>query len=102
MTPFSQDLRQRIIDTVLRGEGTMAQIAARFLVSVSFVTRLLQLYRTTDSVEPRPTAEATRRYSHLRISSGSASSSQTGPMPRSRSVVGTSAPRAVSPPSPAP
>jgi transposase len=54
MTPFSQDLRQRIIDTALRGEGTMAQIAARFLVSVSFVTRLLQLYRTTGSVEPRP------------------------------------------------
>jgi transposase len=54
MTPFSQDLRQRIIDTVLRREGTIAQIAARFLVSVSFVTRLLQLYRSTGSVEPRP------------------------------------------------
>jgi transposase len=54
MTPFSQDLRQRIIDTVVRGEGTIAQIAARFLVSVSFVTRLLQRHRTTGSVEPRP------------------------------------------------
>jgi transposase len=54
MTPFSQDLRQRIIDTALRGEGTTAQIAARFLVSVSFVTRLLQLYRTSGSVRPRP------------------------------------------------
>jgi transposase len=54
MTPFSQDLRQRIIDTVLRGEGTIAQVAARFLVSVSFVTRLLQRHRTTGSVEPRP------------------------------------------------
>jgi transposase len=30
------------------------QIAARFLVSISFVTRLLQLHRTTGSVEPRP------------------------------------------------
>ncbi|MDQ6777897.1 MAG: IS630 family transposase [Actinomycetota bacterium] len=32
----------------------MRQIASRFLVSVSFVTRLLQLHRTTGSVEPRP------------------------------------------------
>ncbi len=54
MTPYSQDLRQRIVDTVQRGEGTIHQIAERFLVSVSFVTRLLQLYRSSGSVEPRP------------------------------------------------
>jgi transposase len=54
MTPYSPDLRQRIVDTVLRGDGTIRQIAERFLVSVSFVTRLLQLYRSTGSVEPRP------------------------------------------------
>ena len=54
MTPYSQDLRQRIVDTVQRGEGTVRQIAERFLVSVSFVTRLLQLHRSTGSVEPRP------------------------------------------------
>src|SRR6201994_1275593 len=54
MTPYSQDLRQRIIDTVRRGDGTLSQIAERFLVSVSFVTRLLQLHRATGSLEPRP------------------------------------------------
>ena len=54
MKPFSQDLRQRIVDTVMRGDGTIHQIAERFLVSVSFVTRLLQRYRGTGSVEPRP------------------------------------------------
>src|SRR3954453_12599819 len=54
MRPYSQDLRQRIVDTVQRGEGTVRQIAERFLVSSSFVTRLLQLYRSTGSVEPRP------------------------------------------------
>jgi transposase len=54
MRPYSQDLRQRIIDTVGRGEGTVLQIAQRFLVSVSFVTRLLQLHRSSGSVEPRP------------------------------------------------
>src|SRR5262249_42530365 len=54
MTPYSRDLRQRIIDTVLRRDGRIDQIAQRFLVSVSFVTRLLQLYRRTGSVAPRP------------------------------------------------
>ena len=54
MTPYSQDLRQRILDTVQRGEGSLRQIARRFLVSVSFVTRLLQLHRSTGSLEPRP------------------------------------------------
>src|SRR6516162_5037698 len=54
MTPYSQDLRQRIVDTARRRGGTLSQIAERFLVSVSFVTRLLQLHRTTGSVQPRP------------------------------------------------
>src|SRR4051794_41896862 len=54
MTPYSQDLRQRILETARRGDATLRQIAERFLVSVSFVTRLLRLHRTTGSVEPRP------------------------------------------------
>src|SRR3954453_17928877 len=53
MTPYSQDLRQRVLDTVRRGEGSSRQIARRFLVSVSFVTRLLKLYRSTGSLEPK-------------------------------------------------
>ena len=54
MTPYSQDLRQRILETVRRRDATLRQIAERFLVSVSFITRLLQLHRTTGSLEPRP------------------------------------------------
>ncbi|SIO19004.1 Transposase [Singulisphaera sp. GP187] len=54
MTPSSQDLRQRVLETIQRGDGSVRQIANRFLVSLSFVTRLLQLHRTTGSVEPRP------------------------------------------------
>jgi transposase len=54
MSPSSRDLRKRIIDTVERGEGSLRQIARRFLVSLSFVTRLLQHYRTTGSLEPKP------------------------------------------------
>ena len=51
---YSQDLRKRIIATVERGEGSLRQIAQRFLVSLSFVTRLLHHYRTTGSLEPKP------------------------------------------------
>jgi transposase len=54
MKAYSQDLRKRILDTVQRGDGTLGQIARRFLVSVSFITRLLQLHRSTGSLEPRP------------------------------------------------
>jgi transposase len=54
MTPYSQDLRQRILETARHGGATVKQVAERLLVSVSFVTRLLQLHRATGSVEPRP------------------------------------------------
>jgi transposase len=54
MTAYSQDLRKLILDTVQRGEGSLRQIARRFLVSVSFVTRLLRLHRSTGSLEPKP------------------------------------------------
>src|SRR3954463_10231331 len=54
MRPYSQDLRQRILDTIQRGDGSVRQIARRFLVSASFVARLLQLHRSTGSLEPRP------------------------------------------------
>src|SRR3954454_988308 len=54
MIPYSQDLRERILETVRRGEGSLRQIARRFLVSVSFVTRLLRTHRTTGAVEPKP------------------------------------------------
>jgi transposase len=54
MSAYSQDLRQRVIDTVERGEGSLGQIASRFLVSISFVTRLVRHLRDTGSVEPQP------------------------------------------------
>jgi transposase len=54
MTPLSQDLRQRILETVERGEESLRQIARRFLVSISVVTRLLQRYRSTGSLQPKP------------------------------------------------
>jgi transposase len=54
MRPYSQDLRQRILQTIERGEGSLRQIARRFLVSLSFVVRLLQTHRRTGSLQPKP------------------------------------------------
>ncbi len=56
MKAYSQDLRERILDTVQHGDGSLRQIARRFLASVSFITRLLQLHRSTGSLELRPQA----------------------------------------------
>jgi transposase len=54
MPLYSQDLRKRVLDTVERGDGSVRQIAKRFLVSPSFVTRLLRHYRDTGSLDPKP------------------------------------------------
>src|SRR5215831_2209122 len=54
MTPYSQDLRQRILETVQRRAGSLRPIAQRFLVSLSSVVRLLQTYRRTGSIQPQP------------------------------------------------
>jgi transposase len=54
MEAYSLDLRKRVIETVERGEGSLRQVARRFLVSASFITRLLHRYRSTGSPEPKP------------------------------------------------
>jgi transposase len=56
MATYSQDLRQRVLDCVERNEGSLRQIALRFVVSLSFVVRLLQLHRRTGSLDPKPPA----------------------------------------------
>src|ERR1700753_470762 len=54
MQPLSNDLRRRILDAVDNREGSRRELAARFSVNVSTITRLLQLRRQTGSSEPRP------------------------------------------------
>jgi transposase len=54
MSSYSHDLRQRVLDAVERGEGSIRQIARRFVVSLSFVVRLLQIHRRTGSIAPKP------------------------------------------------
>src|SRR6266566_1422453 len=54
MKPLSQDLRVRIVAAVDNQEGSRREIARRFQVDVSCITRLLQLRRQTGSLDPRP------------------------------------------------
>lgn len=54
MRPYSQDLRERIIAAVERGEASLREIAEQFLVHVSTVGRLVKRCRRTGSVEPSP------------------------------------------------
>src|SRR3954464_182764 len=54
MKPYSQDLRERVADAVEHQEGSLRQLALRFCVSLSFIVRLLRLWRQTGSLQPRP------------------------------------------------
>ena len=50
---LSTDLRQRVVDAYERGEGTQAEIAARFGVGEASVRRWLALKRETGRLAPR-------------------------------------------------
>ena len=51
---YSTDLRTRVIDAWNAKEGTQAQLAERFKVSLSFVKRVLRRYRTSSQREAKP------------------------------------------------
>src|SRR3954452_13606233 len=54
MKPLSNDLRRRILAAIDNRQGSRRQLAARFSVNVSTITRLLSLRRQTGSFDPRP------------------------------------------------
>jgi transposase len=56
MRAYSNDLRERIVAAVERGEHSIRLIARLFSVSLSCVVRLLQHQRRTGSVQPKPHA----------------------------------------------
>ena len=53
MRTLSLDLRQRILDSYDKGEGTRPEIARRFRVSLGMVKELLQHRRRTGDIAPR-------------------------------------------------
>jgi transposase len=56
MKPYSQDLRDRIIQALEAGTLTQRAIAERFCVSGSFVEKLWQRWRRSGSSAPKPHA----------------------------------------------
>lgn len=54
MKPLSKDLRQRIIDAYLKRKESLREIARRFSVSLSTVWHLVEQFRDTGSLAPKP------------------------------------------------
>jgi transposase len=54
MRPYSTDFRLKVVRAYERGEGSQRHLARVFGVSLSFIHALLQRYRQTGSVQPRP------------------------------------------------
>jgi transposase len=50
--PYSLDLRRKIIEACERGSATQVDIAQFFGVSISFVEKLLRIYRCSGELEP--------------------------------------------------
>ena len=53
MKPYSRDLRLKIIEAKHKTNESIGQLAERFGVSYSFVSRLLKRYEAIASVEPK-------------------------------------------------
>jgi transposase len=54
MSPYSLDLRERIVAAIDYDEGSIREIARIFRVSTSFIVRLLQRRRATGALDPKP------------------------------------------------
>ncbi|NJL56244.1 transposase [bacterium] len=54
MRAYSNDLRQKVVDTYEAGGISQRQLAKRFCVSLNFVASLLRRYRQTGQVDPKP------------------------------------------------
>ena len=61
MKPYSQDLREKIIQALEAEEETQNEIADRFAVSLSFVEKLWHLWRTSGSCAAKPHAGGHQR-----------------------------------------
>ena len=62
MKPYSDDLRLRIIETIQENELTQPEIAGQFSVSLPFVEKLWQRFRTTGNYRAKPHAGGVKRF----------------------------------------
>lgn len=61
MAPISLDLRERIVEACDNKEGTQAEIAKRFKVSLGMVKKLLKLRKKYGEIGPRYHSQGGRR-----------------------------------------
>lgn len=54
MKPYSLDLRERIVRAYEQGQGSIAEVAASFNVSTSFLKKMLRQWRQTSDLAPLP------------------------------------------------
>jgi len=54
MQSLSRDLRERVVAAWESGEGTQAQIAARFRIGKRTVERIISRWQQTGSIDPLP------------------------------------------------
>jgi transposase len=54
MLAYSKDLRERVLAAVDANEGTQEQIARRFRVTARWIRKLLDLRKSTGSIDPKP------------------------------------------------
>ena len=62
MRAYSDDLRLRIIEMIQANELTQPEIAEHFRVSLPFVEKLWQRFRTTGKYQAKPFAGGVKRY----------------------------------------
>jgi transposase len=62
MKPYSQDLRDRIIQALTADDATQHAIATRFCVSLSFVEKLWRQFRRSGSSAAQPHAGGKQRH----------------------------------------
>ena len=61
MRAYSEDLRERIVEALEAQDESQVEIAARFAVSLSFVEKLWQRWRTSGSCAAQPHAGGRQR-----------------------------------------
>ena len=54
MKVYSADLRKRVLTAYQEGQGTMLQLAERFMVSLTFVFSLIKNFRQNGHISPKP------------------------------------------------
>ena len=62
MRAYSDDLRLRIIEMIQANDLTQPEIAEHFCVSLPFVEKLWQRFRTTGKYQAKPFAGGVKRY----------------------------------------